>query len=72
MSSHLKWSFTTPRRVMLKGAARLVELCYEAAGFRSGWTVVIDGRTAARFPDLITAQEQALRLVNLSPMQKAA
>jgi len=72
MSSHLKWTFKTPRRVMLEGTARLVELCYEAAGFRSGWAVAIDGRTAARFPDLTTAQEQALRLVDPSPVHKAA
>jgi len=72
MAQHMTWLFKTPRRVTLEGAARSIDLQYEAAGFRSGWSVVIDGHAAGNFPDLITAQEQALRLARETPMQEAA
>lgn len=72
MAQHLTWLFKTPRRVTLDGAARSIDLQYEAAGFRSGWTVVVDGHAAGTCPDLISAQEQALRLAHETPMQEAA
>lgn len=72
MAQHLTWSFETPLRMALQGADRSIALQYEAAGFRSGWAVVIDGRPAAMYPDLCTAQEQALRLARQIPLQEAA
>lgn len=62
MPSHLKWSFKTPRRMVLEGTGRLIELCYEAAGFGSAWVVLVEGRAAARCPDLTSAQARALAL----------
>ncbi|MBP2291414.1 hypothetical protein [Azospirillum rugosum] len=69
---HLTWSFTTPLRMALEGADRSITLQYKAAGVRSGWAVVVDGRPAATYPDLCTAQDQALRLARQSPLQEAA
>ncbi|WP_448204538.1 hypothetical protein [Azospirillum sp. sgz302134] len=69
---HPTWSFKIPRSAALEGAARSITLYYEAAGLRSGWAVMVDGRTVATCPDLVTAQERALRLAQQTPTQKAA
>lgn len=65
MARHLTWSFKSPHRLALDGAGCPIELRYEAAGFDSGWLVLVDGQLAARCPDLTAAQDSALVLAGL-------